>query len=237
MSLFPTKQWLDEYEALLNESNALDDVAAGWGVGFNGAILLAITDLPLDDTTVRELPESVLADVPEKICEGLTGLTYEDAPAEIDDSVRAELPPVVQDLLTQLEENVVGGAVYAYVGLEEGTCTEVEILENPNERDVGAVIRGPCSTWQQIIDGRPVTSAVLSGDLEVSGNGLLRPQYTALLQLLGDIAADVETTHLFEEPGTSLQDFVLDEAVRQPIAVQRFAYQQAAWATRMFSLF
>lgn len=237
MSLFPTKQWLDEYKALLNESSAFDDVAAGWGVGFNGDILLAITDLPLEETTVRDLPDSVLADVPEKICDGLTGLTCAEAPAEIDESVREELPPVVQDLLTQLEENVVGGTVYAYVGLDEGTCTEVEILSNPNEREVGSVIKGTCSTWQQIIEGRPATSAVLSGDIEISGNGLLRPQYTALLQLLGDIAADVETTHIFDEPSTSFGDFVLDEAVRQPIAVQRFAYQQAAWATRMFSLF
>lgn len=237
MSLFPTKQWLAEYKALLNESSALDDVAAGWGVGFNGDLLFVITDIPAEETTVRDLPDSVLEDVPENVRDGLKDLTLTEAQEELDETIREDLPRVVRGLVRQFEECIVDGAIYAYIGLEEGTCTDVEILDDPGDREVESVVRGSCATWQQIIDGRPATSAVLSGDLEIHGSGLLQPQHTAILQLLGDIAADVETTHLFEPPRKSLGDFVIDEAVRQPLTVQRFAYQQASWATRLFSPF
>jgi len=237
MSMFPTKQWLVEYKRALNESTALDDVAAGWGVGFNGDLMFVITDIPTEDTRVRDLPESVLDEIPEGVRDGLEDLTLAAVGEEIDDSVREDLPPVVKGLLTQLGECIVDGAIYTYIGLEGGTCTEMKILDNPDEREVESVIRGPCATWQQIIEGRPATSAVLSGDLEIHGSGFLQPQHTAIIQLFGDIAADVETTHLFEPPRTSFQDFVIDETVRQPIAVQRFAVQQASWATKLFSPF
>jgi hypothetical protein len=42
MSLYPTMEWVEEYGRRLDESTALDDVTAGWGVGFDGDVLLVI---------------------------------------------------------------------------------------------------------------------------------------------------------------------------------------------------
>lgn len=64
MALYPSERWLDEYARRLDESRAFDDVATGWGEGFNGDIQLVITDLPLSDTPVGALPERVLDGVP-----------------------------------------------------------------------------------------------------------------------------------------------------------------------------
>jgi hypothetical protein len=232
MSLFPTEQWLDAYRQELNGNTALNDVAAGWD---KGNILFAITDLPLEETYIGDLPREAFTDVPDSICRDIADLTLAEAPEMIDESVRADLPDRSQDLLRQLAE-IRDETIYVSVGFDNSDSTEVRLVGSPAEHEYGSIIRGSCETWQQIVEGRPATSAVLSGDLDASGAGLFQPQYTALLQLLGDIAADVETEYLFESSRTSVPDFILNEAVRQPVAMQRFAYQQATIATRMFGL-
>ncbi|WP_299265546.1 sterol carrier protein [Halorientalis sp.] len=237
MSLFPTSQWLDAYQREINESTALDDVGVGWGVGSNGDVLIVVEDLPLAETRLGELPELVFDGVPETVRNDLGDVALESAPSLMDPSVRQHFPPVAQSLLDQLEHCVVDGNIYCYIGLESGKCPEVDILDGPDEREVNAVLEAPWNVWQAIIDGRPATSAVLSGDLSVETDGPLGPQTLTMLQLLGDVAADVETTFLFEQSRRSMSDLVLDEAVRQPAAFQKLAYQQAALTSRLFSLF
>ena len=43
----------------------------------------------------------------------------------------------------------------------------------------------------------------------------------------GEVASDVETVHLFEGGSASPGDVLLNEAVRHPAAVHRFAHRQA----------
>lgn len=236
MRYYPTEEWLQEYARLLDASEALDAVAAGWGVRFNGDVLFVIEDLPLAETTLGDLPATVLEDVPEPVRAGIADVTLADAPTYFDESVRASLPDAVARLLDQLEDNVVDGNVYAYIELLEGRCTGVELLDAPDAREPGFVVRGDYETWRRILDGRPAASAVLSGDLSVSGNWVRQVQYGAVLQLLGDIAADVETVHLFEGSPPSADRALLDGAVRGPLTVQRVAQQQAAWVTQTLGL-
>ena len=237
MSLFPTQQWLDAYRREINESAAFDDVGVGWGVGSNGDVLIVVEDLPLAETRLGELPDVVFDGVPETVEEDLVDVTLDEAPELMDRTVRHHFPPVAQRLLDQLEHCVVDGNIYCYIGLENGNCPEVEILDGPDEREVNAVLEAPWNVWQAIIDGRPATSAVLGGDLSVETDGPLGPQTLTMLQLLGDVAADVETVFLFEQPRRSMPDLVLDEAVRQPAAVQKLAYRQAALTSRLFNVF
>jgi hypothetical protein len=237
VSLFPTRQWLDAYRHEINESAALDDVGVGWGVGSNGDVLIVVEDLPLSATRLGDLPDVVFDGVPETVEADLVDVTLDDAPELMDRTVRQHFPPVAQRLLDQLETCVVDGNIYCYIGLENGRCPEVAILDGPDEREVGAVLEAPWNVWQGIIDGRPATSAVLSGDLSVETDGPLGPQTLTILQLLGDVASDVETTFLFEQPRRSMPDLVLDEAVRQPAAVQKLAYRQAALTSRLFNVF
>jgi putative sterol carrier protein len=237
MSLYPTEQWLTAYGRALDGSAALDDLADGWGVGFNGDVLLAIEDVPLAETTIGELPDEVMADLPEDIRAGVSDVTLAEAPTEFGGRLRTALPASVQDLLHQIESKVHDGTIYAYVGLEAGDCTGTAVLETPGDREVGYVVHGPYETWRRIIDGRPAVSAVLSGDLGVTGNRLRLLRYASVLQLLGDIAAEVETTHLFPGGTAHPGKVVLDEAVRQPVILGRLAERQVSLATKALSPF
>lgn len=237
MSLYPTEQWLTAYGQALDGSDALDDLAAGWGVGFNGDVMMVIDDVPLAETTLGDLPAEVLADLPEDIREGVSDVTLAEAPERFGETLRPSLPANVQDLLYQIESKVHDGTIYAYVGLEEGTCTGTEVLEDPGDREVGYVVSGPYETWRRIVNGRPAASAILSGDLSVEGNKVRLVRYASVLQLLGDIAAEVETTHLFPGSAAHPGEVVLDEAVRQPVIFGRLAERQASLATKAFSPF
>jgi hypothetical protein len=237
MSLYPTEQWLEAYGRALDESRALDDIASGWGVGFNGDVLLVIDDVPLAETTLGDLPEEVLADLPADIRDGISDVTLAEAPERFGETLRPSLPANVQDLLYQIESKVHDGTIYAYVGLEGGDCTGTEVLADPESRDVGYVVKGPYQTWRRIVDGRPVASAWLNGDLAIEGNKVRLVRYGSVLQLVGDVAADVETTHLFPGDAASPGELVLDEAVRQPVIFGRLAERQASLATKTLSPF
>lgn len=231
MALYPTEQWLDEYRRLLNDSTTLKDLA------FDENLLLVITDLQLAETTIGDLPQSALEELPENVREGLKDLSLEEALSLIDEELRESLPDTIRDLLNQTENDVYDGTIYVYIELVDGDCTEVSLIDGPEERDVGSIFKATAHTWQSIVAGRPATSAVLSGDLEVIGNELLKLQYTAELQLVCDIAADVETEYLFEHHDRSFANFVLDESIRQPLIFQKAITRQAALTMNAFTPF
>jgi putative sterol carrier protein len=223
MHYFPSEAWLEAYGRTLDDSDALDDLALGWGGGFDGSIRFVIEDLPLAETRLGDLPEELLADLPEAVRESLDDVTLAEVPDVVDDSLRETLPEHARDLLGGIEDNVVDGDIHAYVHLEGGDCDAVEVLGDPDERETGFVIRGRYGSWRQVVEGRPPASAILAGDLVVEGNQFYQLRYSAMFQLLGELAADVETTHLFEGRQGSPTELVLDQAVRQPALVQRTA--------------
>lgn len=236
MTLFPTEQWLAAYGRHLDENDALDDVSPGWGVGFDGDVRMVIDDVPLAETTLDDLPPRVLVDLPEHVREGVGEVTLAEAPERFDEHVRPSLPEIVQDLLRQIEENVHDGAIHAHVGLREGSVTDVEVLKDPDAREAGFLIHGTLTTWQGILDGRPAVSALLTGDLTVQGNQMRLLRYSSMLGLLGEIAAEVETTHLFAEPGESVTRDVVDAAARPGVAVQRSTERQLTRTLQDLSL-
>lgn len=198
MTLYPTEQWLDVYKQRLNESEALDESAAGWGVGFNGAMYFVITDLPLSETTLGDLPDEVLEGLPEQLQEQLADIPLDSATDLIGDDIRQHMPDRSRDLLRQVDEDIVDGTIYAFIGLKDGGCTEVDVVADPDGRDVGFRLRGKHEMWRDLVNGEiePIP-AVMSGDLEVEGDMGKILQYSNATALLGEIAADTETTHLF----------------------------------------
>lgn len=236
MALYPSERWLDEYARLLDESRAFDDVAAGWGEGFDGDIQLVITDLPLSDTPVGALPDRVLEGIPEAVRDELATLSLAEITSVVGENARSGLPERTRRLLTQLDDNVLDGTLHAHLSLENGSCDEATVLTDPEERDAGFTIRGSYETWRSIVDGRPALSAMLQGDLDLDGSRARQIQYFAMFQLLGDIAADVETTHVFSNGGDDPSEFVIDNAVRPTVTIQRFAHRQASWAGRTLNL-
>lgn len=198
MTLYPTEEWLEEYKDLLNENEALDESGAGWGVDFNGSIYFVITDLPLSETTVGDLPDKALSGLPEHLRDQLSDIPLDEANDLIDDTIREHLPERSQELLGQIDEHIVDGTIYAYIGLKDGDCTEVDIVSDPDERDVGFILQGEHDTWSGIVNGEiDAISSVMSGDLELEGDMQKILQYSDTAELLGTIAAESETTHLF----------------------------------------
>ncbi|WP_136717708.1 hypothetical protein [Halorientalis salina] len=231
MVLYPTEEWLEEYRRLITESGEMDDF------GFDENLLLVITDLNLSRVTLGDLHDSVLDELPDNVREGLSEMSLAAATELIDESVRTSLPDQLRHLLDQTDRDVVDGTIYAYLELADGDCTEAVLLGSADDREVDSIFRASAGTWQSIIAGRPATSAILAGDLEIIGNELLKLQYAAELQLLCDIAADVDTEFLFEHHDRSLVDFVIDESIRQPITLQKCVTRQAALTMRTFAPF
>lgn len=207
MVLFPTEQWLDEYGRRLTRHEALDTVAAGWGRDFNGDLLVVIEDVPVEETTVGELPEGVIEGLSGTIVNRLPALSeisVARAPEVFTPSIRFLLGEQKEDLLRQLEESVVDGTIYAFIGLEDGVCTEVETLSSPDERDSGLVVRGSYETWNGVIHSGEFVPAVLSGALTVRGDRVRLLKYLSMLELLGDIAGTIPTTSLFPTDDSSV---------------------------------
>lgn len=227
MSFFPTEQWLEEYHHQLDESDVLDDLATGWGVGFDGHIRLVVDEIPLRETTLGDLPDGVFGDIPEGPRQSLADISLAESPSLFDERVRSALPETTRDLLVQLDENIVDRTLYVHIDLSEGVVGDVEVLDAPDVREAGVVMRGPLSTWQEIVDGRPALSAMLSGDLRVEGNMARVARYGTMLQHLGKVAADIETTHLFPASEKPIENAVLDAATRPPVRFQRTAERRA----------
>lgn len=198
MVLYPTEQWLEKYKQRLNENEQLDDAGSGWGVGFDGAFLFVITDIPLGETTIGELPEAALEGVPKYLHDKLAEIPLDQAATLISEDIRQHLPDRSRELLRQVDEYIVNSTVYAFIGLKDGGCTEVDILGRSDDRETGFILRGSYETWQEIVDGEqdPIP-AVMSGDLKVDGDMQRVLQYATATQLLGDVASGIETTHLF----------------------------------------
>lgn len=232
MPYFPTEQWLAEYARLLNENEAFRDLGEGWGDGFDGDVRYVITDLPVAETTLGDLPDEMLSELPAHVRERVADVTVADAP-ETFAPIRSEIPAPLTDKLDQLEAHVHGDTVYAHLELEDGACTGVSVLDAPDERDAGFVLRGPYDAWRQIVDGRPSASAVLTRDLEFEGSTFRRLQYSPMFQLLGDVASQVETTHLFEA-GDASPPRLLDTAMEGRMHVQRRTRRRVK---RAFDLF
>lgn len=215
---FPTEEWLAAYRRRLNDSEEFAEFGAGWGRGFDGDVLYVVEDLPLAATTLGDLPQGVLADLPEHVRERVADVPLAEAP-ETFAPIREELPASVDQKLDQLETYVHDGAVYARVGLEDGSCTGVEVLADPDDADAGFVLRGDIATWRSIVDGRPSAAAVLTRELELEGSTLRRMRYAPMFALLGELAAEVETEHLFPVEGSSTP--VLDTAMKGHVRIQR----------------
>ncbi|WP_330631671.1 SCP2 sterol-binding domain-containing protein [Halocatena halophila] len=198
MVLYPTSEWLSAYETALEENEQLSEAGAGWGVEFDGTLLFEITDVPIEETTLGTLPEEALDGVSDGLREQLADIPVAEAAELIDEDVRKHLPERSSTLLDQVEDHIVDGTVYTYIDLYDGGCRETEILSSRDERTVSFVLSGGHEAWKRIVSGEldPVP-AVMSGELEIEGDMQQVLKYSEATQLLGEIAAGLDTTHLF----------------------------------------
>lgn len=221
MVLYPTEKWLVEYKHRINRAGAVETTGTDRGIDVTGDLLFIITDVPIDETTIGDLPAETFDGLPRRLRGPLSlvgldsvatplvrplfttihwigrDLSLSDAAALIRGGLRQCFPERTEDLLRQLDEHVVDDTIYVFIGLEDGDCTAVRILDGADERAADFVFRGSHETWGNIIDGDlDFLSAVSSGALEVEGETQRLPQYNGAMQLLGQAATDIDTTRL-----------------------------------------
>jgi putative sterol carrier protein len=64
---FPSREWLESYRARLDEDDTYAIESEGWGVDFDGDFCFVLTRLPLEETTLDELPDELTADLYDRI--------------------------------------------------------------------------------------------------------------------------------------------------------------------------
>lgn len=63
---FPTEPWLQKYQSEINNDETYQEASEGWGVDFDGAFIFHITDIPLTEYTVADLPDELIDLVDER---------------------------------------------------------------------------------------------------------------------------------------------------------------------------
>lgn len=64
---FPSREWLESYRENLNEDETYAEASEGWGVDFDGDFLFVVQNLPVDETTVGELPDDLVDPLVERL--------------------------------------------------------------------------------------------------------------------------------------------------------------------------
>jgi len=182
-----------------------------------------VQDLPEEvwsalDTGIRQLPddtlETVVESAPDDVRENIEareGSIQEraanelletkiaDAPDKVWPGLRRVMPEILEDLLEELEHNVTeDGHVYAWIGLEDGGCYEVDTMMDLDERDKGFVLTGEYEQWVRLVNAEiDVVEAIMSGDLELDGDMQKILQYSDAALTMTDVAAEMDKRFLF----------------------------------------
>ncbi|ELY95532.1 sterol carrier protein [Natrialba taiwanensis DSM 12281] len=230
---FPTEPWLEQYRTAIDENDAYADHSAGWGVDFDGSFVFQIEAVPLDSTTVADLPselveaveddlsalsadrlEAILEKAPaadreriesrngsleERVTAEVRGTTMAALPDRTWPALRTELPAILDELITQLEENVADdGTIYAYLELYDGECESVDTMLDLDDREHGFRLIGDYDTWTDLVRGEgDVINMLMSGEFEIDGDMQKILQYSDAAVDLAEIAADVDTRFIF----------------------------------------
>ena len=115
----------------------------------------------------------------------------------IDDIDTDALPGDLQD---ELDTYVDGGTGQAYVGLEDGSCTDAYLIESEDEVDQGFVLTGTYDNWVELIRGNiGAVDGLMSGKFELDGDMQKVLQYSDAATLLTEDAGKVDAVFAHEE--------------------------------------
>lgn len=110
---WPTEPWLEVYREAMDESDRLEETGEGWGVGWDGGMVFDIKGLPVDERTVGDLPDEVVAaleDAFESISDDRAQELVESAPDGIREDVEARSGSPSEALLAEILETPLGDA-------------------------------------------------------------------------------------------------------------------------------
>lgn len=87
---FPTEPWLQKYQNKINADETYQEASEGWGVGFDGAFIFHITDVPLSEHTVADLPAELI-DLIDARFDELSDEEIEEIVAAAPEDVRSDI--------------------------------------------------------------------------------------------------------------------------------------------------
>ena len=115
----------------------------------------------------------------------------------VDDIDEDALPADIEE---ELETYVDGGTGQAFVGLEDGECTEAYLIESADEVEEGFVLTGTYDNWVELIRGNiGAVDGLMSGKFELDGDMQKVLQYSDAATLLTEDAGKVDAVFAHEE--------------------------------------
>jgi len=172
------------------------------------ALEQGISQLPDDtmETVVDQAPEDIQENIEaregtlqERAVAELLETEIQNAPEKVWPGLRNVFPEILDELLTQLEENVTDDdKVYAWIGLEDGGCYDTTTLDSLDERDAGFILTAEYPMWMELVSGeKDVVEGIMSGDFELEGDMQKILQYSDAALAMTDVAAELDKRFLF----------------------------------------
>lgn len=196
MVLFPTLDWVEAYQKALNEDEELDEAGEGWGVDFNGDFIFEITDLPMDQVTPNELPDSLTEGITDSLLEQIDDMSVAQLVENLSEDMVEDLPDQMKELIELMKEYdiVESKTIYAFIGLKNGGCTDTDIVQGLDSKEHGFVLTGSYENWKKLVKGElDAIQGVMRGDLEVDGQMQQIMKYTKATQRMTNIASELDT--------------------------------------------
>lgn len=165
---FPTEPWLETYREHLEDSDRLTETGAGWGVGWEGGMVFHITDIPLDERTIADLPEELVGFLDDRI-DSLSNERLEEIVAAAPEQVRTDIESRPGSLREQAQAEL----------METSLSESVDLLWDELEAELPDLLVALMGQIEEhIVDGTTVYS-----HLELFDGGC---EEVAILQDLGE---------------------------------------------------
>jgi putative sterol carrier protein len=87
-----------------------------------------------------------------------------------------------------------GDPINLYVGVEDGSCHDAYVTEDPDGEDWGFAFRGEFESWKKLIQGEvdPV-EGMMDGTFDLDGDMQKVLQYSEAAVVMTNLAADIDT--------------------------------------------
>lgn len=171
---FPTEPWLAAYGAALAENDRLAVTGAGWGLGRRSALLLELTDVPVEGRTVADLPAELRRAVDERLADldpGTVDAVVRGAPSGVRAAIEAaDAPPRAALRATVRDVPLAAAPAHLWDRLRAVLPVDVVALLERFASRLGG--DRSLAVWLDVADGRFEDAALVRGR-EARDHGLV----------------------------------------------------------------
>jgi putative sterol carrier protein len=98
----------------------------------------------------------------------------------------------------QPDSSYSGDPVYLYIVVEDGSCHDAYVTDDPDGEDWGFAFRGGAENWKNLIEGDldPV-EGMMDGTFDLDGDMQKVMQYSQAAVVMTELASDIDTEFEF----------------------------------------